>query len=905
MPKDPAKAQRTLMKFVKLWEILARAHPSVVAFQNDLAAAYASLAIWQTAAGDNDASHGLAKAGIDSYHKAIEIWERLSQSYPEVPEHRENLVMALHELAQRLGRQAEAQELVVRELALTEQLFAQYPNVPHYRVRLASAWKYRGDFLQSVGKKRQAGEAFRRQFEVAKALFKEFPTVANYAVLTATGARDFLDCSNGSGMDAAKWSRRELAPILTNITALARNLPGDRGSRADVAAAFYHLGVAWGDAGDRAAADSAFRQAILLYRRLVQEAPNAPRYFLGQSLRYVAFSLGPGSEHRGDVERAFREAIDAFQGVTVHEPKNIKGWHLLADTHRRLAWVLVDANRPDEVEQEFRRAIDVHETTLEKLHVEPLNEEEWAASYLDLVRFLESKGQSQAAEEVFRRLISRIEAFRSAFPERAAVRRAWIAHAHFELANSIRDKRIDDAQSHYRQSLTDYDALIVASRTNPEYRLQRARSQKELAWTLRWRAGRLADADPEFRKALALFEELADEFPSNDTYRTEVGHTLWDVASIAVDSGRREEAEKQHRRALAIFEKLAVDFPQNLYYRWEQCFSDWNIAGLMRRLGRLKDAEKAYRDAVDVCEKVLAQAPDDAGFRDRLASSHNGLADVLRAENRLDEAEKQIREAAATWQKLVATLPANPDYRAHLAAAQSDLGDARARFGHWDEALAAIDKAAELDPANHWYPFRAAPLHLRAGDVAGYRRICRAMLERFHGTDVREIADRTAKTCLLAPDAVPDFNRVEKLADQAVTGSNDRWFLFVKGLAEYRAGRQAEAVKWIERMGPDARGDQIDASGFAVRAMAQHRLGQNEQARAALHSGQVIVAGKMPDPSDGQPFDGPWQDWLHSQILLREAEALVNAKPDVDYKSESKRRAPTSAAVNLQPARKP
>jgi hypothetical protein len=152
---------------------------------------------------------------------------------------------------------------------------------------------------------------------------------------------------------------------------------------------------------------------------------------------------------------------------------------------------------------------------------------------------------------------------------------------------------------------------------------------------------------------------------------------------------------------------------------------------------------------------------------------------------------------------------------------------------------------------------------------------------------------------------VPDFNRVQKLADQAVTGSNDRWFLFVKGLAQYRAGRHAEAVKWIGRMGPDARGDQIDASGFAVRAMAQHRLGQNEKARAALHSGQVIVAGKMPDSGDDRPFDGMWQDWLHSQILLREAEALVNAKPDVDYKSESKRRAPTSAAVNLQPARKP
>ena len=42
------------------------------------------------------------------------------------------------------------------------------------------------------------------------------------------------------------------------------------------------------------------------------------------------------------------------------------------------------------------------------------------------------------------------------------------------------------------------------------------------------------------------------------------------------------------------------------------------------------------------------------------------------------------------------------------------------------------------------------------------------------------------------------------------------------------------------------------------------------------HSGQVIVAKKMPDPAAGRPFDGMWQDWLHCQILLREAESLLS-----------------------------
>jgi tetratricopeptide (TPR) repeat protein len=271
--------------------------------------------------------------------------------------------------------------------------------------------------------------------------------------------------------------------------------------------------------------------------------------------------------------------------------------------------------------------------------------------------------------------------------------------------------------------------------------------------------------------------------------------------------------------------------------------------------------------------------------RDLTDTCYGNLVRLLKSSNRAQEATAVFR----AWVDLHRTsftksLEQNPK----SAEAQNHLGEALARVGCWDEAAAALDKAAELDPANHWYPFRAAPLHLRAGDVTGYRRVCRAMLEQFHGTQALEIADRTAKTCLLAPAAVPDLDRVQKLADWVVTGtekhSEYHWFLFVKGLAEYRAGRHAEAVKWLERFGPDAHGTHVDASGFAVLAMAQHRLRQKEQARAALHSGQAIVAEKMPDPAAGRPFEGMWQDWLHSQILLREAEALLKPQQQKEDK---------------------
>jgi WD40 repeat protein/tetratricopeptide (TPR) repeat protein len=214
------------------------------------------------------------------------------------------------------------------------------------------------------------------------------------------------------------------------------------------------------------------------------------------------------------------------------------------------------------------------------------------------------------------------------------------------------------------------------------------------------------------------------------------------------------------------------------------------------------------------------------------------------------------------------------------------LGDTCARLGRWDQALAAIGQAAELAPDNHWYVYHAAALHLRAGDVAAYRRACRAMLERFGDTDQPDVADRAAKTCLLASGAVTDLDRVLKLADRAVTGTEKqrwhRWFVFGKALAEYRAGRHAQAVEWLSGFAPNPGGGNIDAAAFAVLAMAQLRLGRVEAARAALASGEKIVAEKLPDPAAGRPFGGDWDDWLRCQILLGEARQKLKKKSGQD-----------------------
>jgi tetratricopeptide (TPR) repeat protein len=217
--------------------------------------------------------------------------------------------------------------------------------------------------------------------------------------------------------------------------------------------------------------------------------------------------------------------------------------------------------------------------------------------------------------------------------------------------------------------------------------------------------------------------------------------------------------------------------------------------------------------------------------------------------------------------------------------------------GQWEKAAADYGAGATLDPDNHFHWYQNAALCLQTGKVDEYRRVCREMLTRFGDTGNPEIAERTAKTCSLAPQALLLAHGLEsmpqqdvlKLADRAVTGTEKhgdyRWFVLAKGLTEYRAGNDAAAVYWINHFSPRVGGVHWDATAFVVMAMATHRLGLAPgadalrlaaEARMALGHAQAILAQKLPDPKEGRPFDGrDFHDWLHAQLLVHEAEGLL------------------------------
>jgi tetratricopeptide (TPR) repeat protein len=208
-------------------------------------------------------------------------------------------------------------------------------------------------------------------------------------------------------------------------------------------------------------------------------------------------------------------------------------------------------------------------------------------------------------------------------------------------------------------------------------------------------------------------------------------------------------------------------------------------------------------------------------------------------------------------------------------------GGAYAAFGEWEKAAADFDSSLHLNPTRLDARYMSACTHLATGDVQGYRRSCVELLAWYGQTSDPGQAAQIVMMCALAPNSVPDFSLVEKLAEFSVHGTEKppsyrRDFTLAKGLSDLRAGRHEQAAVWLRRWAPRADGIYGDAAGFAALAMAQHGLGRTNEAVTTLAKAKAIIAREMPDPAKGRPFRySDWYHWLHAQILCREAEQVL------------------------------
>ena len=330
-----------------------------------------------------------------------------------------------------------------------------------------------------------------------------------------------------------------------------------------------------------------------------------------------------------------------------------------------------------------------------------------------------------------------------------------------------------------------------------------------------------------------------------------------------------------------------------------------------------EQAEKLVRQSIVILQQLVEAHPQDPIYRQQLAWSSLVLGDTLDATTRPAEAEVEAEKALRLYQDLVSEQPANLNYLAEREVVRRALRKLYAKRGAstqsinqslfaGDEALfkRQIEATPKVSPEHQDAWSRLATLLLWQGDVDAYRRACREMIERFETTDQPELAERTAKTCCLIPDAVGDPARVVKLAERALKGTESHpyywYFQTAKGMADYRAGNFGGAAELLDGIkAPGIPDSAWNAIIYSVLAMAHHRLGHADEARSALNTARATIEKK----DKGATVYGDAYDWMRCEILFREAAALL----DVNHSQapSSLRSAPLTTLPATAPASPP
>jgi len=212
--------------------------------------------------------------------------------------------------------------------------------------------------------------------------------------------------------------------------------------------------------------------------------------------------------------------------------------------------------------------------------------------------------------------------------------------------------------------------------------------------------------------------------------------------------------------------------------------------------------------------------------------------------------------------------PTNPATLSFVLPLARNFG----RLGAWTNTLELYLSLIDADPGNsdYWQCAHAAALAAAQPDVSG--RLRQGMVDRFAASQDLTHRLRLAKALLLPPEDQTHLETAVACARQAVQARpRDAACQAVMGMAEYRRGNWAEALKWLQEAERSA-DPNVAALAYCFGAMARRRLGQPFEAQEAL--GRASRQLRLPLEM-GQLVARDWQEVVFGFVARAEAERSV------------------------------
>jgi serine/threonine-protein kinase len=196
-------------------------------------------------------------------------------------------------------------------------------------------------------------------------------------------------------------------------------------------------------------------------------------------------------------------------------------------------------------------------------------------------------------------------------------------------------------------------------------------------------------------RALALYEEFAQESGNAEEVRKGVAGAHMRVGKIRVTLGQHEGAEAAYRRAQDLYGSLVADFPRAPEYRSQLAKCHSNLGTLLSNI-RPEEAGVAFGEALAVQKQLVAEFPGTPEYRISLAATYNDLGLLLRDIRGPKEAKAAYDDALALLKQLADEFPTVTQYRRRLAASQDNRATLLNDMGRPEEAEAAYRDALAI-----------------------------------------------------------------------------------------------------------------------------------------------------------------------------------------------------------------
>lgn len=255
----------------------------------------------------------------------------------------------------------------------------------------------------------------------------------------------------------------------------------------------------------------------------------------------------------------------------------------------------------------------------------------------------------------------------------------------------FRQGRLAEAQETFEESRDIAATLYASEPENSNYLFELGQAEFWIGYAA-LEQSKLAQTEASFTKYMEYSQQLLSQEPDNPDYQLELSYAYSNLGTVALENQKPHAALDYFQKSVDLDQGLVAADPENLYLKHQMGNGHSWIGATLLQLGRLEDSEGAYRAAVNILSEL-----HDTG-ESRLFSEHYGqnayhLGNVHMHQGELASAETLFVRAFEIFNELKAFDPENSIWHNCRGISAYHLAEVMFLTGRQDVANDLLEQA--------------------------------------------------------------------------------------------------------------------------------------------------------------------------------------------------------------------